>query len=123
MQTGCRLPAAGSANSTERARLQQLTAREHEVLLEVARGMTNAEIADRLVLSEATIKTHVGRFLSKLDLRDRVQIVVFGYEAGPVTPADGLGSTGRSRAMGGSRDRCAWRVESRSRRRRRRGVS
>jgi DNA-binding NarL/FixJ family response regulator len=83
-----RLPATGSASSTERARLEQLTAREHEVLLEVACGLTNAEIADRLVLSEATIKTHVGRILSKLGLRDRVQIVVFGYETGLVTPAD-----------------------------------
>jgi len=82
-----RLPAAGSPEASERALLAQLTAREHEVLLEVARGLTNAEIAGRLVLSEATVKTHVGRILSKLDLRDRVQIVVFAYETGLITPA------------------------------------
>jgi DNA-binding NarL/FixJ family response regulator len=82
-----RLPAAGSPGPSERALLAQLTAREHEVLLEIARGLTNAEIAARLVLSEATVKTHVGRILSKLELRDRVQIVVFAYETGLITPA------------------------------------
>jgi DNA-binding NarL/FixJ family response regulator len=84
-----RLPAAGSAAPDERALLAQLTAREHEVLLEVARGLNNAEIADELVLSEATVKTHVGRILSKLGLRDRVQIVVFAYETGLITPTGG----------------------------------
>jgi DNA-binding NarL/FixJ family response regulator len=82
-----RLPAAGRSSPSERALLTQLTAREREVLLEVARGLSNAEIAGRLVLSEATVKTHVGRILSKLDLRDRVQIVVFAYETALVTPA------------------------------------
>jgi DNA-binding NarL/FixJ family response regulator len=81
-----RLPMPGQPDAADSEELKTLTSRELEVLHEVARGMSNAEIAEKFVLSEATVKTHVGRILAKLDLRDRVQIVVFAYESGLVTP-------------------------------------
>ena len=80
-----RMPAA--AVPAREDRLAQLTDREREVLQAIAAGLSNQEIADSLVLSEATVKSHVSRMLAKLGLRDRVQAVIFAYDTRLVEPS------------------------------------
>ena len=88
-----RLPVRQTAGAPEDAagstdpRLRALTDREHEILVAIGRGWTNGEIAERLVLSESTVKTHVGRVLSKIGARDRVQAVILAYDLGLARPS------------------------------------
>ena len=82
-----RTPRSGSSAAAAAAALATLTDREREILVLVARGLSNDQIADELVISPATVKTHLARIMGKLDAHDRAQLVVCAYEGGLVSPA------------------------------------
>jgi DNA-binding NarL/FixJ family response regulator len=79
-------PHLGGAPAVQDQRLASLTDREREILVAIGHGWTNGEIAERLVLSESTVKTHVGRVLAKVGARDRIQAVIFAYDLGLTRP-------------------------------------
>jgi len=81
------LPVGDEDAPADPAELDELTEREREVLVAMADGLSNAEIAAQLFVSEATVKSHVGKILTKLDLRDRVQAAVFAFQVGLVKPS------------------------------------
>ncbi|MER5545292.1 response regulator [Streptomyces sp. NPDC001118] len=84
-----RLVPPGAGGNAEDPRLSSLTDREREILVAIGKGWTNGEIAARFVLSESTVKTHVGRVLAKIGARDRIQAVIFAYDHGLARPQTG----------------------------------
>jgi DNA-binding NarL/FixJ family response regulator len=81
-----RLPGAAPESAQDHPRLRTLTEREYQILVAIGQGWSNGEIAARLVLSESTVKTHVGRVLAKIGARDRIQAVILAYDLGLVRP-------------------------------------